>query len=167
RGLRPDLRRWLVNLNHSMRQVALLSGVLGLFPLLSPAGLRAAEPTPSTTTAAPTAERASRTPAGTTFTLPAGWTETRRGDALVLSPPEPDFTLTLVDLAAADAASAVTAAWKAERPNFARKLRLTTPSAPRNGWTDRMNFEYETSPNERLIVSAAAWKANDRWLVVL
>jgi CubicO group peptidase (beta-lactamase class C family) len=30
-----------------------------------------------------------------------------------------------------------------------------------------MNFDYETSPNERLIVAASAWKANGRWLVAL
>jgi CubicO group peptidase (beta-lactamase class C family) len=156
-----------VNFARSQRQAALLSCVLGLVPLLQPTALGAAEPTLNTAAAAPSAERASRTPAGTTFTLPAGWTETRRGDALVLSPPEPDFTLTLLDLAAPDAGAAVAAAWKAQRPDFARKLRLTTPSAPRNGWTERVNFEYETSPNERLVLGAAAWKANDRWLVVL
>ena len=118
------------------RQVAVFSVVLSLLGAFQ---LPASPTSPAT---APSAERPSQTPGGTTFTLPAGWTETRRGDALVLSPPEPDFTLTLVDLAAADAASAVTAAWKAERPSFARKLRLTTPSAPRNGWTERVNFEY-------------------------
>lgn len=107
------------------------------------------------------------TPAGATFTVPAGWRMTTTGSMVVLDPPEPDSHVVIVDVKAKDAASAVASAWAAYKPDFKRSLRIALPQDPRNGWEERMGFQYETSPNERAVVSAYAWRAGDAWSVVL
>lgn len=107
------------------------------------------------------------TAAGATFTAPAGWTVTTRGAVVVLDPPEGDSHLALVDVEAKDADAAVAAAWAAYRPDAKRPLRLATPGTARNGWEERKTFEYETSPNERAVVEAGAWRAGKSWVVFI
>jgi CubicO group peptidase (beta-lactamase class C family) len=85
----------------------------------------------------------------------------------VLTPPEPDSHLAIVDLKAPDAASAVLAAWSAYRPDFKRPVKLMTPAPARDGWDERKNFDYETSPNERAVIGALAWRAGENWTVVI
>jgi hypothetical protein len=51
------------------------------------------------------------TQAGTTFTVPAGWTMTTKGSMVILDPPEPDSHLAIVDVTAKDADAAVAAGW--------------------------------------------------------
>src|SRR6202030_3693158 len=46
-------------------------------------------------------------PAGTTFTVPSGWTMTTKGPVVVLSPPEPDLSFALIDIETKDAVAAV------------------------------------------------------------
>ena len=107
------------------------------------------------------------TPAGTTFTVPGGWTMTTAGPMVVLGPPEPDSHVAIVDLQAADADAAVAAGWAAYKKGFDRPLLISVPQAPRDGWVERKAYQYETSPNERAVVSAYAWRAGDAWTVVL
>ena len=109
----------------------------------------------------------SATPAGTTFTVPAGWTVATKGALVVLGLPEPDSRVALLDLEARDADAAVTAAWSAFQPGFKRPLRLAVPAAARNGWEERRSYQYETSPNERAVVSALAMRAGAAWAVAL
>ena len=59
------------------------------------------------------------------------------------------------------------AGWAAYQPGFKRPLKLAMPQAARNGWEERKAYEYETSPNERAVVSAMAWRAGDTWTVVI
>jgi hypothetical protein len=107
------------------------------------------------------------TPAGATFTAPAAWSMRGEANLIVLTPPELDSHLAIVDVKAADAASAVTAAWSAYRPDFKRPVKLMTPSPARDGWDERKNFDYETSPNERAVLQARAWRAGETWTVVI
>ncbi len=107
------------------------------------------------------------TPAGATFTVPAGWTMTTRGSMVVLDPPEPDSHVVIVDVKAKDAEAAVAAAWTMFKPGFNRPLRISLPQTARDGWDERKVFQYETSPNERAVVQALAWRAGDAWTVVL
>ncbi len=107
------------------------------------------------------------TPAGATFTVPSGWRMTTTGSMVVLDPPEPDSHVAIVDVKAKDAAAAVAAGWAAYKPDFKRSIKIALPQDPRNGWEERMGFQYETSPNERVAVSALAWRAGDTWSVVL
>jgi CubicO group peptidase (beta-lactamase class C family) len=107
------------------------------------------------------------TSGGATFTAPAAWLLSSEGKVVTLTPPETDSHLVIVDVKAADAASAVSTAWSAFRPDFKRPVKLVTPSPARDGWDERKSFEYETSPNERAVVEALAWRAGENWTVVL
>jgi len=112
------------------------------------------------------------TSGGAVFTAPSGWSIRTSGSLVVLDPPETDSHLVIVDVKAVDvnatdADSAAKAAWIAWKPDFKRPLKVATPAAPRDGWEERKNFSYETSPNERAIVQAAALRAGSAWTVVL
>ena len=107
------------------------------------------------------------TPGGATFTVPAGWTMTTRGSMVLLGPPEADTHVVYVDVKAKDADAAVAAAWETYKPGFKRPLKISLPQEARNGWEERKAYQYETSPNERAVVSAFAWRAGDAWTVVL
>jgi CubicO group peptidase (beta-lactamase class C family) len=107
------------------------------------------------------------TPAGTTFTLPSGWSMATTGAMTVLSPPEPDLRIAIVDVQAKDADAALAAGWAAFRPEFKRPLKIVLPQAARNGWEERKAYQYETSPNERLVVQALTWRAGDAWAVII
>lgn len=107
------------------------------------------------------------TPAGATFTAPANWSLRSEANMIVLTPPEPDSHLAIVDVKAADAASAVTAAWSTYLPDFKRPVKLMTPAPARDGWDEQKNFAYETSPNERAVLQGLARRAGDKWTVVI
>jgi len=112
------------------------------------------------------------TSGGAVFTAPSGWSIRTSGSLVVLDPPETDSHLVIVDVKAVDvnatdADSAAKAAWIAWKSDFKRPLKVATPAAPRDGWEERKNFSYETSPNERAIVQAAALRAGSAWTVVL
>jgi len=86
---------------------------------------------------------------------------------VVLNPPEPDSHVVIMDVTARDADAAVVSAWAAYMPGFRRPLKIALPQAPREGWQERRVFQYETSPNERAVVSAYAYRAGDRWTVII
>ena len=124
---------------------------------------------PAATTAAERVEKDTprATPAGATFTAPAGWTAAVKGPLVVLQPPEGDSSLALVDSEAKDADAAVGAAWAAYAGGPKWPLKLSTPQAPRNGWEERRIYQYETSPNEKKTVFAAAYRAGKGWTAVI
>jgi CubicO group peptidase (beta-lactamase class C family) len=113
------------------------------------------------------ADTALSTTSGTTFTAPSGWRVTSTTSMKVLEPPEADSRLALVDVRAVDAAAAVAAGWASYRPGANRALRITTPQTAQNGWDERHVFNYETSPNERAVVYALAWRAGQDWTVTI
>jgi CubicO group peptidase (beta-lactamase class C family) len=108
------------------------------------------------------------TPGGATFTTPEDWAVRTSTAMVVVDAPEKDSHVAIVDVPdATDAAAAVTAAWSVYRPDSKRPMKLSTPSAPRNGWDERRQFEYETSPNERAVVEARAYREGKAWTVVI
>jgi CubicO group peptidase (beta-lactamase class C family) len=116
----------------------------------------------------PSGDTPKATSAGATFTLPGGWGITRRGPLVVVDAPEADSHVALVDVDAKDARdadAAVAAGWAAYKPDSKRPLKLATAQAPRNGWEERRAYSYETSPNERVVVAASAWRAGTAWVV--
>ncbi len=114
-----------------------------------------------------TADTPRVTSAGATFKVPAGWSIETRKDFVILTPPETDTHIAIVDSQAADAKAAVSAAWTAYKPDSKRPIKLVTPRPAREGWDERQVFDYETSPNERAAVQALALRAGKLWTVVI
>jgi CubicO group peptidase (beta-lactamase class C family) len=114
-----------------------------------------------------TADTPRVTSAGATFKVPAGWSIETRKELVILTPPETDTHIAIVDSQAADAKAAVAAAWAAYKPESKRPIKLVTPRPPREGWDERQAFDYETSPNERAAVQALALRAGNRWTVII
>jgi CubicO group peptidase (beta-lactamase class C family) len=117
-----------------------------------------------------TADTAKTTVAGNTFVAPAGWSLVVRGPATILEAPEGGSFIALVDVPAKDAAdadAAVAAAWAAYKPDAKWPLKVVTPVADKDGWTDRKSYSYQTSPNEKRGVGLDVRKANDTWTVAI
>lgn len=114
------------------------------------------------------ADTPSKTPAGVSFTVPKEWSSESKAHAVLLTPPEGDVTIAIVDAgAAADAAAAVNAAWQVVGQGPGHPLRLTTSAPAREGWDEIKNFDYETSPNEHLVLAAGALRRGAQWTVLL
>jgi CubicO group peptidase (beta-lactamase class C family) len=140
-----------------------------------PLAASAGEPVPSpTTSSAPTpapvvlsADTPESTPAGATFTAPVAWSITLDGPRALLTGPEPDLHVAIVDSTAPTADDAVASAWRALHPGFKRPLKLSQPRPGRHGWDEMRDYEYDTSPNEKLVVNATALRKGASWTVVL
>src|SRR2546425_11386837 len=89
------------------------------------------------------AESKRSTPAGATYSAPAGWSIRSGRSMVVLEPPETDSHLAIVDVRAADAAAAVAAAWSAYPPGFKRSGKLVTAVPPPRGRGEAERFDYE------------------------
>ena len=107
------------------------------------------------------------TACGATFTVPAGWSIATSKNMVILEPPDADAHIAIVDSQAADAKAAVAAAWAAYKPESKRPIKLITPQPAREGWEERQSFDYETSPNEKIVVVAFALRAGTNWTVVI
>src|SRR6202140_5770968 len=107
------------------------------------------------------------TSAGATFKVPAGWSIETRKELVILTPPETDTHIAIVDSQAADAKAAVAAAWAAYKPESKRPIKLVTPRPAREGGDERQAFDYETSPDERDAGQALALRAGKLWTVVI
>src|SRR5262245_48206527 len=146
--------------------------VLGLALLASVASAAVAQPSATSNLNSPAAERLSAdapraTSGGATFIAPSGWSITASANKTILQAPEGDSHLALVDVQAADAATAVAAGWAGYRPAANRPLKIATPQAPYNGWQERHLYLYETSPNEKAVVYTLAWRAGQVWMVAI
>ncbi|WP_374562203.1 serine hydrolase domain-containing protein [Ideonella sp.] len=109
----------------------------------------------------------STTVAGHTFMAPAGWRLAVRGPTTILEAPEGGSWLALIDIEAPDAAAALAAGWAVFQPGANWPQKMVTPLAPKNGWTDRQAFSYQTSPSEKREVSAQVRRAGTIWTVVI
>jgi CubicO group peptidase (beta-lactamase class C family) len=142
-----------------------------IFAQKAPSGPRLRR-TPQAAEARSTPERMSadtprETSGGATFKVPSGWSMVTGTDFVILQPPETDTHIAIVDSQAADASAAVAAGWAAYKPEAKRPLKLVTPRAAREGWDERQVFDYETSPNERVVVQALALRAGSTWTAVI
>jgi CubicO group peptidase (beta-lactamase class C family) len=137
-----------------------------------PAAPKAPAPAAAPKGPAPKAERlAADTPRatvlGNTFIAPGGWTIHVKGRATILTAPEGESWLALVDVPGKDAAAAVAAAWAAYKPQAKWPLKMASARPDKDGWSQQRAFEYQTSPNERRDVSAFAKLAAGSWTVVI
>jgi len=160
--------------------LAACSGGTSAAPTVPPATAAPAEPapvpvpvaTPSNPTTPALEKMAADTPrttaGGVGFVVPAGWSIASAGALVVLELPEPDSQIALFDAGeAADAATAIAAAWKAYRPEAKRKLRQEGDVPGRDGWSGMHFVNYETSPNEHRFVQAAAFRKDRTWMVLI
>jgi CubicO group peptidase (beta-lactamase class C family) len=109
-----------------------------------------------------------KTAAGVAFTQPKDWTASTKGPATVFTAPEGNLAIAVVAAGeAAGAEAAAAEAWSLYQPEMKRAVRLVTPGAPGDGWDERVNIAYETSPNERAVVAATAMRTGKRWTVVI
>ena len=104
---------------------------------------------------------------GNTFIAPDGWKLATSGAMTVLTSPEGDANLALVDVSAASSDAARDAAWKLYKPDARWPVLASNDVPDRDGWTRGKAYQYQTSPNEKRVVRAATRFANDRWCVVL
>jgi CubicO group peptidase (beta-lactamase class C family) len=133
----------------------------------APTTTASSAPAPVPATVTLTADTAESTPAGATFTAPAGWSITLDGARAVLAGPEPDLRVAVVDAAASTADEAVASAWLGLRPDFKRPLKLARPSPGRRGWDEVRGYTYEVSPNEKRVAGAYAFRRGAAWTIVL
>jgi CubicO group peptidase (beta-lactamase class C family) len=118
--------------------------------------------------AALVADTPGKTLAGATFTAPKEWSEAQTAGVTVLTAPENDTALAIVDIAKATGAQdAVAQAWAAYRPSANYPVKLVSKLAPRDGWDERDVVDYETSPNDLLAVQAVALRRGEAWEVFL
>lgn len=114
------------------------------------------------------ADAPGKTATGVAYTQPRDWALTVKGPVTVFAAPEGSLQIAVVDVgAAADAREAAGKAWAAFKPGAARDVRLATAGAPGEGWEERVNIAYETSPGERRTVAALALRAGASWTVML
>jgi CubicO group peptidase (beta-lactamase class C family) len=114
------------------------------------------------------ADTSAKLASGATFTAPKGWSLEEKGQVRLMTSPEGDGRLMVVDgLVGANVEAAVAAAWALARPGFDRTPKLVTPRPGREGWDDRSAFDYETSPNEKRYIYALAYRKGTSWTAVL
>lgn len=124
--------------------------------------------TPPAAAANPAADHPESTAAGVTFTAPAAWAARKTAKVVELTPAEGDLHVAVVDVgAAADARAAAAAAWAGWAPDRARPPKLVTERPARNGWDERQVVDYETSPNEKRVMTAVAFRAGKAWTVAI
>ena len=109
-----------------------------------------------------------KTTAGVSYIQPKDWTAVSKSGATVLAAPEKNLSIAVVDVGAASGPEAAAAkAWSIYKPGPLRKIEVVTPSAPTEGWDQRVGISYETSPNERASVSALALRKGASWTVMI
>src|SRR5689334_13037546 len=135
-----------------------------------PAPSTTANPPPPLAAAPPetlTADTPRTTTAGNSFIAPARWSISVRGDATLLSAPEDDSWIALVDVRAADADAAVKSAWAAYKGEAKWPVKTASDAPPMDGWTDRRAYAYDVPPNEKRVVRVSTQRANGTWTVVI
>jgi CubicO group peptidase (beta-lactamase class C family) len=113
-----------------------------------------------------TADTPKTTVAGNPFIVPAGWSYVVKGQATIVSAPEGDTHVALVDVEAKNADHAVMLGWIAygkDKP----VLDIAQDLPDRDGWSQIHLFNYKTPPSEKRGMQAQARWSNDRWTVVI
>lgn len=133
---------------------------LGLALLSLPAALVAQEPARSQAAAQEAAE--------ITYSAPENWAASVQGPTTVYTAPEGNLRVAVVQVGpAADSNAAAAKAWSLYNPQAQREVRLVTVGAPGDGWEERVNISYETSPNERAVASATVLREGGEWVVLI
>jgi CubicO group peptidase (beta-lactamase class C family) len=114
------------------------------------------------------ADTPGKTASGITYIQPKDWTVSVQGAATVFVSPEGNLSIAVVDAGNDPSAQAAAAkAWVIYKPNMTRPVRLATSGARGDGWDERVNISYETSPSEHATASALAMRGGTSWTVVI
>lgn len=117
---------------------------------------------------APPATRSVDAGSNAALQVPEGWTVARNGTTVVLTAPEGDATIALVQLAGATSGEeAVAQGWAQFDPAFDRTVRLALDQPARDGWEVTKVVNYDISPAEKLIVQGVGFKSADGWTALL
>ncbi len=126
--------------------------------------VRAADP-PAAVLAADTPLK---TASGAQFTAPKSWTIAGGGTMTVLTAPEGDVHIAVLDITGAqDGRDAVARAWLAYEPAFKRPVLRANDLPARDGWDAVTVVGYETSPSEHVVVQGYALRKGATWTVLL
>ncbi|KRA45150.1 serine hydrolase domain-containing protein [Pseudoxanthomonas sp. Root630] len=105
---------------------------------------------------------------GNGFVAPAGWSVRTQGSAMILTAPEGGSHVALIDVgSAADADTAVAAAWAAYAGKAAWPLKLASDRLVRDGWEQIRAYRYDTPVNDQRSASAVARRHGERWTVTI
>jgi CubicO group peptidase (beta-lactamase class C family) len=120
-----------------------------------PASERLAADTPKTTVL------------GNAFVAPKDWSIRIKGPATILTAPEGDSGVALVDVQATGPDEALGAGWQAYKPDAKWPVKVTHDLPDKDGWSQRRVYEYRTSPNEKRGVAALVGYSGSNWTVVI
>ncbi|MBV8172108.1 MAG: beta-lactamase family protein [Candidatus Eremiobacteraeota bacterium] len=126
-----------------------------------------AQPTPAPAASPLAADTPSKTAAGVAFTAPRAWSVRTATQLVVVTAPEGDTAIVVVDVGQAkDASTAAALAWQlyGVQPH---PVLLISPDAARSGWDERTRIFYETSPNEKRTIVASALRKGTNWTVLI
>ena len=122
----------------------------------------------SAQSAAPSVDTPHRTPSGVAYIQPKDWQVVSQPNITLITAPEGDLTLAVVQIAmAATAQEATTRAWALYHPGPAPVSQLINPIPPQSGWDERVSFGYETPPAAKRAASALALRKGTTWIVML
>ena len=107
------------------------------------------------------------TASGTTFQAAKGWFVSTSGGRVLLQDPDRELDLTLLEVQAADGASAIASAWKLVKPDFARTIRHSMSPPAREGWDEVVQQVYEVPTEEKRTVIGVARRKGETWYVAL
>lgn len=108
-----------------------------------------------------------RTPSGVQYTTLAGWTTEASGSAIVMSKPEDDARMAILEVDARTADDAVALAWKRYRSDAQPTLRGSRARPPRNGWSLVQTYNYASAEAPGRILRAQVLHEGSAWVVVL
>src|SRR5438876_822082 len=104
---------------------------------------------------------------GNAFVAPKDWSIHIKGPATILTAPEGNSWVVLVDVQAKGPDEALAAAWPAYKPEAKWSVKVTHDLSNQDGWSRRRVYEYLTSPNEKRGVAALVSYSGSNWTVVI
>jgi CubicO group peptidase (beta-lactamase class C family) len=113
------------------------------------------------------ADTPSTTVLGNAFVAPKDWSIRVKGMATILTAPEGDSSVALVDVQAKTPEEALAAGWQAYKPEANWPIKVTNDLPDRDGWSRRRVYEYQTSPNEKRGVAAIVFYSGSNWTVAI
>jgi CubicO group peptidase (beta-lactamase class C family) len=104
---------------------------------------------------------------GNAFVAPKDWSIRIKGPATILTAPEGDSWVALVDVQATGPDEALAAGWQAYKSDAKWPVKVTHDLPDKDGWSQRRVYEYRTSPNEKRGVAALVSYSGSNWTVVI